>query len=159
MERIEGSRAVMRRSNSWVAALFGVTAIGLFATSSACAGDSKTAGPDLVLAEMGGEVFASRCAPCHGSSGVGDGPAAASLKVPPADLTRIAARRGGEFPDGEISRTIDGRFDIPAHGSREMPVWGERFSAVIPESGLGDEIARGQIVILVEYLKSIQQAD
>ena len=74
-------------------------------------------------------------------------------------MTRIAARRDGVFPDGEISRTIDGRFDIPSHGSREMPVWGEQFSQAIPESGLGDEVARGRIATLVEYLKSIQQPD
>jgi len=59
---------------------------------------------------------------------------AAALTTPPADLTRIAARRGGSFPDGEVARFVDGRFDLPAHGTREMPVWGERFGAGIPEA-------------------------
>jgi mono/diheme cytochrome c family protein len=32
----------------------------------------------------GKEMFTSYCAPCHGKSGKGDGPAAAALKQPPA---------------------------------------------------------------------------
>jgi putative copper resistance protein D len=35
----------------------------------------------------GQTLFAAHCAACHGPSGKGDGPAAAGLKVPPADLT------------------------------------------------------------------------
>jgi high-affinity iron transporter len=31
-------------------------------------------------------VYEQRCAPCHGSSGQGDGPAAAGLNPPPRDL-------------------------------------------------------------------------
>jgi hypothetical protein len=75
----------------------------------------------------------------------------------PADLTAIATRRGGAFPTGEIARIVDGRFDLPAHGSREMPVWGERFGADVPEVEIGESIARGNIASLVEYLKSIQR--
>ena len=75
----------------------------------------------------------------------------------PADLTAIAKRRGGEFPTGKIAQFIDGRFELPAHGSREMPVWGERFGADVPDAGVGESISRGNIASLVEYLKSIQQ--
>ncbi len=91
--------------------------------------------------------------------GEGDGPAAAALQTPPADLTRIAVRRGGTFPDAEVARFIDGRFAPPAHGSREMPIWGLRFGEAIPEAGVSEEIVRGRIVILVEYLKSIQRSE
>jgi mono/diheme cytochrome c family protein len=113
---------------------------------------------DRVLAEMGAEVYVRRCASCHGVSGTGDGPVTVSLKVPPSDLTRIAERRGGEFPAGEIARFIDGRFDVPAHGSREMPVWGKRFGEWIPEASVSEEIARGKIATLLEYLESIQRS-
>ena len=112
---------------------------------------------DPVLAQMGAEVFPRYCASCHGLRGEGDGPTAEALKTRPADLTRIAARRGGTFPAGEIARFIDGRFAIPAHGSREMPVWGERFGEMYPEPGVAEEVARGKIATLVEYLKSIQR--
>jgi mono/diheme cytochrome c family protein len=114
---------------------------------------------DPVLAEMGSEAFPRYCASCHGLKAQGDGPTAAALIVKPADLTRIAARRGGKFPDGEIARFIDGRFTVTAHGSREMPVWGERFGDSIPESGIAEEVARGRIATLLEYLKSIQRKD
>jgi mono/diheme cytochrome c family protein len=114
---------------------------------------------DPVLAELGAEIYPRYCGSCHGVQGRGDGPTAAALRKPPADLTRIAARRGGTFPAGEIARFIDGRFELAPHGSREMPVWGERFSDTIPESGVGEEISRGKIATLVEYLKSIQRKD
>lgn len=113
-------------------------------------------GYDPMLAEMGAEHFARYCAPCHGVGAKGDGPVAPALAKRPADLTRIAARRGGEFPAGEIARIIDGRFEIASHGTREMPVWGERFAEEVPDPGLSEEIARGRIAVLVEYLKSIQ---
>ncbi len=114
---------------------------------------------DPVLAELGAEAFPRYCASCHGLGAQGNGPAAAALLVRPADLTRIAARRGGAFPDGEVARKIDGRFDLPAHGNREMPIWGDRFGDAIPDSGVAEEISRGRIAVLVEYLKSIQRKD
>ena len=113
---------------------------------------------DRVLADMGSELYGQYCASCHGSGGAGDGPAATALKTPPADLTRIAERRG-KFDEGEVARFIDGRFSPEAHGSREMPVWGARFGERVPEAGLSEEITRGRILVLVEYLKSIQTAD
>lgn len=137
--------------------------VGLAAALGACrsgtAGDATPPSPDPVLAELGAEVFLRHCAPCHGESGRGDGPAAGALRVPPPDLTRIAARRGGSFPRGEIARFVDGRFSVPAHGSREMPVWGERLGEHIPEAGVSEEVVRGQIGVVVEYLETIQRRD
>jgi mono/diheme cytochrome c family protein len=122
------------------------------ATAPLAAGDAA----DPLLAEMGAEIYQHYCTACHGLSGKGDGPAASALVVRPADLTRIAARRGGVFPSGEIAKYIDGRFDVTAHGTREMPVWGEHLGAGIPEAGLAEAIIRGKVATLVEYLKSIQ---
>ena len=92
---------------------------------------------DPLLAEMGAAPFQQYCASCHGTAGKGDGPVAGVLMRPPADLTGIASRRGGEFPSGEIARYIDGRFEVAAHGSREMPIWGTRFAEGIPDFDLG----------------------
>jgi mono/diheme cytochrome c family protein len=114
---------------------------------------------DPVLAGMGAEIYQRHCASCHGVTGTGDGPAAGDLQPPPTDLTRIAERHGGDFAAGEVSRFIDGRFDVPAHGSRDMPVWGERFGQRIPEAGVSEEVTRGKIATLIEYLKSIQRGD
>lgn len=112
--------------------------------------------PDLTLAELGASSYRTYCASCHGLEGRGDGPVAGVLQTPPANLRRIAQRNGGTFPDGEIARKIDGRFEIGAHGTREMPVWGRVFSQGIPDSGVAESVTRGQVAVLVEYLKSIQ---
>jgi mono/diheme cytochrome c family protein len=138
----------MRRSAAWLACGW---------LASLAGGAAAETRADEVLAEMGGEAFARHCASCHGLDAKGRGPAAGALKTPPADLTRIAARRGGEFDAAKIARFIDGRFDVPAHGSREMPVWGERMGEAIPDAGVSEEIVRGRIYVLVEYLKSIQE--
>lgn len=42
---------------------------------------------DPALLARGKEIFAARCAVCHGQSGKGDGPGASSLPVKPADLS------------------------------------------------------------------------
>jgi mono/diheme cytochrome c family protein len=114
-------------------------------------------GHDPVLAEIGAPIYARYCSSCHGLGGHGDGPTAKTLRTRPADLTAIAKRRNGEFREAEIAKFIDGRFELPAHGSREMPVWGARFGSDVPDVEVGESIARGNIASLVEYLKSIQQ--
>jgi mono/diheme cytochrome c family protein len=139
-------------------ALLGLAA-ALGGCSSAAPAATAPAGPDPVLADLGRDVFARHCAACHGESGRGDGPAAGELRTPPADLTRIAARRGGTFPRGEIARFVDGRFAVPAHGTREMPVWGERLGEQVPEAGVSEEVVRGQISVVIEYLVSIQRSE
>ena len=90
----------------------------------------------------------------------GDGPVADELKTPPTNLTRIAARYGGEFDAARVARYIDGRTELAVHGTREMPVWGRRFDdrtgeALVEETRLGP----GPILLIVEYLRSIQETD
>ena len=126
------------------------------APGAAWSAGAKEADPGLI--RVGAEMFQHDCASCHGAGAVGNGPVAPVLKVPPADLTRIAARRKGVFPDAEIARFIDGRFDVVAHGTREMPVWGHTFSQQDVAKGVEpDAVARGRIEALIEYLKTIQR--
>jgi hypothetical protein len=81
------------------------------------------------------------------------GPMAASLRIAPADLTRIAARNGGKFPFLEVQKIISGEQRGPAtHGAREMPVWGPIFSEVSWDQDLG----RVRIYSLAIYLEAIQ---
>jgi len=107
----------------------------------------------------GRAAFEKYCAACHGMTGEGNGPAAAALSKPPADLRRIAARREGVFPRVEIQQIIDGRDPIVAHGARDMPIWGHEFS-LTEAPGLAHEgEARGQIQLIVEYLETLQIAE
>jgi len=97
------------------------------------------------------------CAVCHGSSGRGDGPFGGILRTAPADLTTIAARNGGRFPDAEIARFVDGQFVPPAHGTRQMPIWGRWLGEPIAKGADADEVARGEIFAILEYLKTLQR--
>ena len=98
-------------------------------------------------------MFQEYCTPCHGKTGKGDGPAALAMKKAPADLTKISARNGGVFPQAKISRFIAGLDEIPSHGSRDMPVWGDLFKSL--PSGAQNMPLRVQN--LTDYLKTLQQ--
>ena len=50
-------------------------------------------------AASGKEMFKAYCASCHGEDAKGDGPAAAALKQPPADLTALAKATGASPGD------------------------------------------------------------
>ena len=105
----------------------------------------------------GAELYKRFCSACHGAKAEGDGPVAASFKIMVPDLTRIAKRQGGKFPDERIHRIIDGR-QVPApHGSRDMPIWGWEF-ATVAKDGTPD-LATGDLLVarLVDYLRSIQK--
>jgi mono/diheme cytochrome c family protein len=121
--------------------------------------------PDAALAReeeaarvaSGEGLFRAYCASCHGPAARGDGPVAGALRTPPADLTRIAQRRGGRFEAAEIAGYIDGRSRVPAHGEVDMPVWGRRYDDR-NQGMLQDEtlLSPGMIFNVVEYLRSIQ---
>jgi mono/diheme cytochrome c family protein len=78
----------------------------------------------------GGELeFQNYCAVCHGVDAKGPGIMSRFLTVRPADLTQLAKKNAGSFPFWQIYRTIDGREEVRGHGTRDMPIWGDRFRA------------------------------
>lgn len=100
----------------------------------------------------GKELFGRYCAACHGQTGKGDGPMAAALKTPPTDLTQIQKKKGGSFSRTRLMQFIDGERPVPAHGSREMPIWGKEFRRDKP-----DPEVRLRILALVTFIESIQE--
>lgn len=103
--------------------------------------------------EEGRRLFMTYCASCHGTAARGDGPVADTLSTRPADLTELA--KGGPFVADRIQRIIDGRDRyIKAHGSLEMPVWGDAFRR---REGLSEEGVKARIEAIVRYLRSIQR--
>ncbi len=123
---------------------------------ASCAGPAPKEPPPLALVEQGREVYAQNCALCHGPDGAGDGAWQSELMTPAADLTRIAARRDGRFPAGEVARLIDGRIPVEAHLLPEMPVWGDVISVEVSDPGAREEVTRGKLSALVAFLASIQ---
>jgi mono/diheme cytochrome c family protein len=109
----------------------------------------------------GAEMFKQYCAGCHGPGGTGNGPVAIALKVPPPDLTTLAQRHDGKFPDDYVSNVLKNGLNRPAHGSGEMPVWGpifdtmNRWKALCPD--MDETPVTLRITNLTNYLKSIQK--
>ena len=101
----------------------------------------------------GKEMYVSYCASCHGVDGKGDGPAAPALKAAPTNLTTLAVKNSGTFPAAHVATKIQGGAMIPAHGSKEMPVWGPIFMTMAGHSTAQVEL---RIRNLTNYLGSIQ---
>ena len=107
----------------------------------------------------GGELeYQNYCAVCHGVDGKGQGIMSKYLTVRPADLTQIAKNNGGTFRFWQVYRTIDGREAVRGHGTRDMPVWGDRFRAQAGGNDSGSRAqAAGRLLGLVFYLQHIQE--
>jgi mono/diheme cytochrome c family protein len=106
----------------------------------------------LIYSLKGPDLFQAYCAPCHGVSGKGDGPAAPALKATVPDLTLLAKNKGGQFPSALVRELIAGDEVVASHGSREMPIWGPIFHRVEEDQDFGNV----RLENLVKYLKSIQ---
>lgn len=101
----------------------------------------------------GAEMFMAYCAACHGSDGRGAGPAASALKKAPANLTLLMKKNNGKFPILAVQNMIQGDNSPAAHGSRDMPMWGDIFRSVSASKAVVDIRVRN----LREYIESIQE--
>ncbi|MGE5215434.1 MAG: c-type cytochrome [Chloroflexota bacterium] len=106
-----------------------------------------------------GEIeYQNYCAVCHGVDAKGQGLMSKFLTVRPTDLTQLKKNNDGTFPFWRTYRVIDGREEVPGHGTREMPLWGDRFRT---QAGGGDTGSRaqaaGRLIGLVFYLQHIQE--
>lgn len=100
----------------------------------------------------GAELYAQHCAVCHGNDLQGAGPFPPPYRKPP-DLSRLARRHGGKFPEAYVSKVLRNGVTLPAHGPAEMPVWGSDFAAKerIDEAQVAERIRK-----LISYLKAAQ---
>lgn len=98
--------------------------------------------PELPGSALAGqELYAFRCAGCHGETGQGDGPGAEALSVaPPADFTQDTLLMAQDW-DAVFARVRDGGQVV--HGS-SMPPW-------------GIVLTDGEIWDLVAYLGTFQE--
>jgi mono/diheme cytochrome c family protein len=114
--------------------------------------------PTQVIPVYGQDLYLRYCASCHGIGGTGDGPAASALQPPPADLTRLRQRYGGQHPLRQTMAAIDGRRLVRAHGDSAMPVWGEVFEGELEERKVGwpKTTALQQVRLIAEYVLTLQ---
>jgi len=82
-------------------------------------------------------LYPEDCASCHGAEGRGDGPLAASLPEPPADLT---AEHLFGHTDGELFWWLSHGIEAP-EGGMAMP-------------GFADRLSEDQIWALIDYIKA-----
>ncbi|MBI5319519.1 MAG: cytochrome c [Bradyrhizobium sp.] len=121
--------------------------------------------------DIGKSEFQSSCASCHGTDAKGKGPVSTQLKIPTPDLTMLAKNNNGVFPTNAVYETINGFKSIPAHGTRDMPIWGERFNPIVnlphhvdlsywklagPDKS-PEVVVRTRILAVIDYLNRVQQ--
>lgn len=106
----------------------------------------------------GADLFARHCTSCHGRGGVGGGPQATDLAVPPANLKLLSERNGGVFPFEDVIVQVHGYTGRSAFGM--MPEFGREMSGPMVDyvAASGEVIPTPQgLIDLARYLESIQQ--
>ena len=137
-----------------------ICALGAMAQTAPAAAAPQAAKPEIKHVpaaytdpSSGKSMYEQYCASCHGMDGRGDGPAAPALKIPATNLTALAAKNGGAFPSAHVAALIQGDAMTPAHGSKDMPVWGPIFRSM---GGHSQAQVQLRIRNLTNYLESIQ---
>jgi hypothetical protein len=144
------SREVDMKATSF-AKVITIAGLAALAASTAIAQPSK----------LGQREYRNSCAVCHGVSGKGDGSYGYIVERKIPDLTLLQKSNGGVFPFTRVYETIDGTLMVKGHGTREMPIWGDRYRVEAAEYYIDvpyDERAfvRARIMALIEHLSTLQ---
>jgi mono/diheme cytochrome c family protein len=110
--------------------------------------------------DFGKREFETNCASCHGTTGKGNGVMVPYLSKSPPDLTLLAKKNQGVFPMGRLYEVIEGS-NVPAHGTRDMPVWGVDYRIKDAEHYMETPydaagLVRARILALLEYMNRLQ---
>jgi len=68
-------------------------------------------------------------------------------------LTLLSKNNGGKYPDMKVASSIRGDANLPAHGSKDMPVWGKLFWGM--SHGHEGEVQQ-RVANLNQYVESLQ---
>lgn len=147
---------MMRERRSLALRLAAAAAFGGVAVAALVLPQARAqASPDPAAAAKGAVVYVRYCVSCHGPGARGDGPLAADLRVPVPDMTTLAARNGGRFPEARVERIIQSGEALRGHGTADMPAWGDAFKRT---EGTGASTPQEAIRNLTQYLWSLQRA-
>ena len=105
----------------------------------------------------GSQMYTTYCAVCHGPDGKGAGPASSALKYHPTDLTALSHNNGGKFPSDHVNAVLKFGVENPAHGTPDMPIWGDLMSGLHAGSKSSAPLVTQRISNLIDYLKTIQK--
>lgn len=133
--------------------MFKIATLTLLALGALAAQQVKKVPIEPTQAADGKGMFTQYCAVCHGTDAKGGGPAATALKKRPADLTQLARKNNGTFPEVHVMNYITGADVVAAHGTRDMPVWGALFSTLSPNN---QGVVQLRVDNLMEYIKTLQ---
>ncbi len=132
--------------------------IGIAALSAAvvCAQQTKiTIQAPRTPADNGKVMYENYCASCHGLDGRGRGPTAEALKFPPPDITTMTKSHNGTYPAQHVEAVLRFGVDNPAHGSKEMPIWGPVLKSMDHAEG-SNPVQALRITNLVRYVETLQ---
>ncbi|WP_282157370.1 c-type cytochrome [Shimia thalassica] len=110
-------------------------------------------------ATHGRDLYQEHCATCHGIDLDGNGPMSGVMIIKPSSLNDLTTQNSGVFPAERVSKRIDGRDPLVAHGS-PMPVYGHFFEGpnVRYKTGSGEKLRLSRPVAdLMAYLESVQK--
>ena len=130
-------------------ALKGVLLIGL----AGCVGDHRVG---FAQAGTGKSVYDRQCMQCHGTEGVGAGPASLGLGVAPPGLRNLSRQNNGVFPRQDLVRIIAGYAgrDDPDAAMPEFGKHGLAYGVAEPEDDAPTTLPR-KLAALLEYLESM----
>lgn len=113
--------------------------------------------------DIGKVEYENNCAVCHGMTGMGNGPYAGIINTRIPDITMLQKNNNGVFPYDQVYEVIDGRKGLEAHGTRDMPIWGNEYNAKAAgyyadyiRDYNAEGFVRGRIIALIGYIYSLQ---
>ena len=91
------------------------------------------------------------------AQGRGDGPVSRDLKVKVSDLTLLRSKNKGAYPLDRVMSSIDGSRSVRAHGTRNMPVWGEVFRQEHEKEKYTELTSLLKAKLIAEYVGTLQK--
>ena len=135
----------MKRIGLVLIAILAVVAVGQEVTT-------KKAPVTYASPSDGQQLYVHYCGSCHGVDLKGTGPASSAMKGAVPDLTTWAKRNGGKFDAQKMVDIVTGVQELPAHGTKDMPVWGQVLDTVYPNKA----VTNMAVDNLVQFIKAKQ---